>query len=44
MSLMTLYFSNEIDEHGIFAETRDMIYGVVPHEEYIDEMLAMSMS
>ena len=44
MSLMTLYFSNEIDEHGIFAETRDMIYGVVPHDEYIDEMLAMSMS
>ena len=44
MSLMTLYFSNEIDEHGIFAEIRNMIYEVVPHDKYIDEMLAMSMS
>ena len=44
MSLMTLYFLDEIDEHRIFVEIRDIVDGVVPHDEYIDEMLAMSMS
>ncbi|RVW11994.1 hypothetical protein CK203_091843 [Vitis vinifera] len=44
MSLMTLYFSDEVDEHGIFAEIGDMVDGVVLHDEYIDEMLVMSMS
>ncbi|RVW77767.1 hypothetical protein CK203_050316 [Vitis vinifera] len=44
MSLMTLYFLDEVDEHGTFAEIRDMVDGVVPHDRYIDEMLAMSMS
>ena len=44
MSLMTLYFLDEVDEHGTFAEIRDMVDGVVPHDKYIDEMLAMSMS
>ena len=44
MSLMTLYFPDEIDEHEIFAEIRDIVDGVVPHDEYIDEMLVMSMS
>ena len=44
MSLMTLYFSNEVDEHGTFAEIGDMVDGVVPHDGYIDEMLTMSMS
>ena len=44
MSLMTLYFPDEVDEHGTFAKIRDMVDGVVPHDGYIDEMLAMSMS
>ena len=41
---MTLCFSDEIDEHETFAEISDIVDGVVPHDEYIDEMLAMSMS
>ena len=44
MSLMTLYFPNEVDEHGTFSEIGDIVDGAVPHDEYIDEMLAMSMS
>ena len=44
MNFMTFYFSDEIDEHGTFAEIEDIVDEVVPHEEYIDEMLAMSMS
>ncbi|KAL6336202.1 hypothetical protein AAG906_011084 [Vitis piasezkii] len=35
---------NEVDEHGIFSEIGHIIDGAVPHDEYIDEMLAMSMS
>ena len=44
MSLMTLYFSDEIDEHGTFAEIGDITDGVVPRDKYVDEMLTMSMS
>ncbi|KAL6338346.1 hypothetical protein AAG906_018716 [Vitis piasezkii] len=44
MSLITLYFSDEIDEHGTFVEIGGIVDGVVPHDEYIDEMLTMSMS
>ena len=44
MSLMTLYFPDEVDEHGTFSEIGDIVDGTVPHDEYIDEMLAMSMS
>ena len=44
MNLMTLYFLDEIDEHGTFVETENIVDGVVPHDEYIDEMLTMSMS
>ena len=44
MNLMTLYFLDEVDEHATFAEIRDMVDGVVPHEKYIDEMFMMSMS
>ena len=44
VSLMTLYFSDEVDEHGTFVEIEDIVDGTVPCEEYIDEMLAMSMS
>ena len=44
MSLMKLYFPDEIDEHGTIAEIGDIVDGVVPHDEYIDEMLALSIS
>ncbi|KAL6336582.1 hypothetical protein AAG906_025137 [Vitis piasezkii] len=43
-SLMTLCFSDEIDEHGTFAEIGDIVDGAVPRDEYVDEMLAMSLS
>ena len=43
MSLMTLYFPNEIDEHGTFAKIEDIVDGVIPPDEYVDEMFAMSM-
>ena len=38
MTLLTLYFMEEVVEYG------DKVDGVVPHDEYIDEMLAMGMS
>ena len=44
MSLMALYFPNEIDEHETFAEVGDIVDGATPHDEYINEMLAMSLS
>ena len=44
MSLMTLYFLDEIDEHRTFVKIGDIMDGVVPHDEYIDEMFAMSMN
>ena len=44
ISLMTLYFPYEIDEHGTFAMIGDMVDGFVPHNEYIDEIPAMSGS
>ena len=43
-SLMTLCFPDEIDKHETLAEISDIVDGAVPHDEYIDEMLAMSMS
>ncbi|RVW42230.1 hypothetical protein CK203_096567 [Vitis vinifera] len=44
LSFMTLCFSDEIDEHEIFAEIGDIVDGAVPHDEYVNEMLAMSLS
>ena len=44
MSLMTLYFPDEINEHGTFAEIGDIVDRVVPCDEYVDEMLAMILS
>ena len=41
---MTLSCQDDVDEHGIFFEIGDIVDGVVPRDEYIDEMLAMSMS
>ena len=44
LSFMTLCFLDEIDEHEIFAEIGDIVDGAVPHDEYVNEMLAMSLS
>ncbi|KAL6350182.1 hypothetical protein AAG906_004122 [Vitis piasezkii] len=44
VSLMTFYFSDEVDEHGTFVKIEDIVDGTVQCEEYIDEMLVMSMS
>ena len=44
LSLMTFCFPDEIDEHGTFFEIGDIVDGTVPHDEYVDEMLAMSLS
>ena len=33
MSLMTLYFLNEVDEHGTFVKIGDMVNGFVSHNE-----------
>ena len=44
ISLMTLYFSDEVNEHGTFFEIGDMVDEVVPHDECIDEMFAINMS
>ena len=41
---MTLYFLDEVNEHGIFVKIGDMVDGVVPHNEYTDKILMMSMS
>ena len=41
---MTLCFLDEIDEHEIFAEIGDIVDGAVPHDEYVNEMLAMSLN
>ena len=43
-SLMTLCFPDEIDEHETFAEIEDIVDGAMPRDEYVDEMLAMSLS
>ena len=44
MSLVTLYFLDEVDEHGIFVEIGDMVDGVVPHDKYTNKILMMSTS
>ena len=44
MSLMTLYSPDEIDEHVTFAEVGDIVDEAASHDEYIDEMLALSLS
>ncbi|RVW62786.1 Transposon Tf2-2 polyprotein [Vitis vinifera] len=41
---MTLCFPDETDEHGTFAEVGDIVDGAAPHDVYIDEMLALSLS
>ena len=44
ISLLMFYFLKEVDEYGTFIEIGDMVDGVIPHDEYVDEMLAMGMS
>ena len=44
MSLMTLYFPDEINEHGTFTEIEDIVDRSMPRDEYVDKMLVMSMS
>ena len=44
LSLMTLYFPDEINEHVTFVEIRDIVDEAMPHEEFVDEMIAMSSS
>ena len=44
MSLMTLYFLDEIDEHETFVEIENIVNGVVPRDKYVDEMHTMSIS
>ena len=41
---MTLYFPDEVDEQGTFVEIGDIVDGIVPYDEFIDEMLAISLS
>ena len=43
-SLMTLCFLDEIDDHETFVEISDIVDGTAPHDKYVDEMLAMSLS
>ena len=38
------YLLKKVDEYGTFIEIEDMVAGVIPHDEYVDEMLAMGMS
>ncbi|RVW68580.1 Transposon Ty3-G Gag-Pol polyprotein [Vitis vinifera] len=40
-SLMTLYFPNETNEYGTSIKIVDMIDGVIPRDEYSDEMLML---
>ena len=44
MSLLTLYFMEEVVEYGTFVEIGNKVDEVVPQDEYIDEILAMGMS
>ena len=39
-----LYFSDVVDEQGTFVEIGDIVDGAVPYDEFIDEMLAISLS
>ena len=43
-SLMTLCLLDEIDDHRTFVEISDIVDGAMPCDEYVDEMLALSLS
>ena len=38
------YLLKKVNEYGTFIEIEDMVVGVIPHDEYVNEMLAMGMS
>ena len=44
LSLMTLCFPDEANEYKTFAEVGDIVDGAMPRDEYVDEMLVMSLS
>ena len=44
MSLMTLYFPDEIDERRTFAEVGDIVDEAALHDQYTTEMLMLSLS
>ena len=44
MSLLTLYFPEETDEYGTSVEIANMIDGVIPCDEYSDEMFVVYIS
>ena len=41
---MTLYFLDEINKHETFVEIGDIVDGAMPHDEFTDEMHAISLS
>ena len=43
-SLLTLYFPEETDEYETFVEIVDIIDGVIPRDEYSDEMVMVDLS
>ena len=42
-SLLSLCFPEEVIDEGVFVNTTEMIDGVVPHDEYRDEMDMITM-
>ena len=43
-SLFSFCFLDETNDYGVVIEPADMIDGVVPHDEYRDEMDMLSIS
>ena len=43
-SLFSLCFLDETNDYGVVIEPTDIIDGVVPHDEYRDEMDMLSIS
>ena len=44
VSLLSLCFSEEVTDDGVVVDPIEMIDGVVPHDEYRDEMNMMTVS
>ena len=43
-SMLSLCFSEEITDDGVIVDPTEMVDGVVPHDEYQDEMNRMTVS
>ena len=43
-NLLTLYFPEKTNEYGTSVEIADMIDGIIPRDEYSDEMFMVDMS